>query len=326
VASSLIQNPRFLSRAGRRLRPVYGVARLAIESWIANRGLSMGAAIAFYTVFSLGPALFLMITIAGLVSDADTAREAILAEFSGLIGPGGAEVIGTMIKGASRSDQKGLAALLGIGLLLIAATTVFGEIQQSLNVIWRAAPNRSVVHSLVRSRLASLMLIVVMGFIMLVALVISATLAAASDWLARWMPGVKAGLWVADAVLSLVIVTLLFAANYRILPDTFVKWRDAWIGAIAASVMFAVGKFAIGQYIGSTGVVSVLGAAGTPIVVLLWVYYSAQIFLLGAELAKANADHRGDPTDAAPIPIPPSKLRRPVRNLHHEKISGTGNS
>jgi membrane protein len=308
VTSSLANTPRSWTRAGRRLRPVYDVARRAVVSWIDNRGLSMGAAIAFYTVFSLGPALFLMITVAGLVSDANTVREAILAEFSGLIGPEGAEVIGTMIKGASHSDQKGLAALLGVSLLLIAATTVFGEIQQSLNVIWRAESKRSVVVSLIRSRLASLMLIVVMGFIMLVALVVSATLAAASEWLARWMPGVRLLLWFADVILSLVVVTLLFGANYRILPDTFVRWRDAWIGAVAASLMFAVGKFAIGQYIGSTGVVSVLGVAGTPIVVLLWVYYSAQIFLLGAELAKANADHHGDPIDAAPIPIPPSKM------------------
>jgi membrane protein len=193
-------------------------------------------------------------------------------------------------------------------LLLIAATTVFGEIQQALNVIWRASPSWSVFHGLIRSRLASLMLIMVMGFILLVALVASAALAAASDWLAFWMPGVKVALWVADAVISFLVVTLLFAANYRILPDTYVKWRDAVVGAAAAALMFSLGKFVIGQYIGSTAVISVLGAASTPIVVLLWVYYSAQIFLLGAELAKANADHHGDPAKAAPIPVPPSKL------------------
>lgn len=308
---------QLLLRAGRRLKPVRTVLEAAIRRWIDDRGPSMGAAIAFYTVFSLGPTLFLMITIAGLVSDSTRLEQAILDEFAGLIGQEAAAVIGTMIRGASDAKQKGLAAAIGVTLLLAAATTVFAEIQGSLNVIWRAGTStRSVFHDLVRGRIASLALIVVMGFILLVALVVSAGLAAASEWLSFWMPGVMMTLWVANALISFAVVALLFAANYRILPDTYVSWRDAWAGAVVASLLFAFGKFLIALYIGSTGVVSVLGAAGTPIVVLMWVYYSAQIFLLGAEVAKVNADHRGRPemaflfphlTDSAEESTPPSQ-------------------
>ncbi|MBM3545999.1 MAG: YihY/virulence factor BrkB family protein [Alphaproteobacteria bacterium] len=279
-----------------RLSPARHVLVSAARRWVEDRGPSMGAAIAFYTVFSLGPSLFLMIAVAGLVSGTEQVEQAMIEEFSALIGADGAAVIAKMIHGAAQAERKGLAALIGTALLLVAATTVFAEIQQSLNIIWRVpTPTGSIFRELVRERLTSLALIVVMGFILLVALVVSAGLSAASEWLSFWMPGVMITLWVGNALVSFIVVTVLFAANYRILPDTYVSWRDAWIGALIASLLFALGKFLIAQYIGSTGVVSVLGAAGTPIVVLLWVYYSAQIFLLGAEVAKVNADYRGTP-------------------------------
>jgi membrane protein len=285
-----IRHP-FLKRGAERVLPIYALASRAVESWIDNRGPSMGAAIAFYTVFSLGPALFLMLAIAGMVSDSRNAEEAMLREFAGLIGPDGAAVIGKLIAGAAESRQGGLAALLGGGLLLLAATTVFVEIQQSLNVIWRApSETGSVVRNLIKSRFTSLALIVVMGFILLVSLIVSTGLAAARGWLELWMPGVLITLTIVNALISFGVVTLLFAANYRILPDVQVSWRDAWVGAAAASLLFALGKFIIGEYIGSSDIASGLGPAATPIIVLVWVYYSAQIFLLGAELAKANFD------------------------------------
>jgi len=256
-----------------RLSPARHVLVSAARRWVEDRGPSMGAAIAFYTVFSLGPSLFLMIAVAGLVSGTEQVEQAMIEEFSALIGADGAAVIAKMIHGAAQAERKGLAALIGTALLLVAATTVFAEIQQSLNIIWRVpTPTGSIFRELVRERLTSLALIVVMGFILLVALVVSAGLSAASEWLSFWMPGVMITLWVGNALVSFIVVTVLFAANYRILPDTYVSWRDAWIGALIASLLFALGKFLIAQYIGSTGVVSVLGAAGTPIVVLLWVY------------------------------------------------------
>ncbi len=287
----MVATSPFFGRLIQRTSPVRDVLTMAVKRWIDDQCMSMGAAIAFYTVFSLGPTLFLMITIAGLVSGTEQVEHAMIGEFSSLIGPEGAKVIATMIKGAGAAERKGLAAVIGTGLLLVAATTVFAEIQHSLDVIWRTPQSkRSVIHDLIRGRLTSLALIVVMGFILLVALIVSAALAAASEWLSFWMPGVMVTLTVANAIISFVVVTVLFAANYRILPGTYVAWRDAWIGAVIASLLFAFGKFLIAEYIGSTGVVSVLGAAGTPIVVLMWVYYSAQIFLLGAEVAKSNAD------------------------------------
>ncbi len=292
----MVATSPFLDRVFHRASPVRDVLTMAVKRWIDDQCMSMGAAIAFYTVFSLGPTLFLMITIAGLVSGAQQVEHAMIEEFSSLIGPEGAKVIATMIKGVADAERKGLAAVIGTGLLLVAATTVFAEIQHSLNVIWRTPESkRSVIHDLIRGRLTSLALIVVMGFILLVALIVSAALAAASEWLSFWMPGVMVTLTIANSVISFVVVTVLFAANYRILPGTYVSWRDAWIGAIIASLLFAFGKFLIAYYIGSTGVVSVLGAAGTPIVILMWVYYSAQIFLLGAEVAAANAEYRGEP-------------------------------
>jgi len=279
-----------------RLTPAREVLVTAAKRWLDDRGPSMGAAIAFYTVFSLGPALFLMITVAGLVSGTERVEQALIEEFATLIGPDGAAVVAKMIHGAARAEQKGLAALLGAALLVVAATTVFAEIQQSLNIIWRVpTPTGSIFKELIRERLTSLALIIVMGFILLVALIVSAGLSAAREWLSFWMPDLVVTLSLVNAIVSFTVVTVLFAANYHILPDTYVSWRDAWIGALVASLLFALGKFLIAQYIGSTGVVSVLGAAGTPIAVLLWVYYSAQIFLLGAEVAKVNADYRGTP-------------------------------
>lgn len=299
----MVATSPLLDRVIHRASPVRDVLTMAAKRWIDDQCMSMGAAIAFYTVFSLGPTLFLMITVAGLISGTEQVEHAMIEEFSSLIGPEGAKVIATMIKGVADAERKGLAAVIGTGLLLAAATTVFAEIQHSLNVIWRTPESkRSVIYDLVRGRLTSLALIVVMGFILLVALVVSAALAAASEWLSFWMPGVMVTLTVANAVISFGVVTVLFAANYRILPNTYVSWRDAWIGAIIASLLFAFGKFLIAYYIGSTGVVSVLGAAGTPIVVLMWVYYSAQIFLLGAEVAKSNADYRGEPNSAFLFP------------------------
>jgi membrane protein len=299
----MIAAPPLYGRVLERLSPVRSVLTMAVTRWIGDQCMSMGAAIAFYTVFSLGPTLFLMITVAGLISGTERVEHAILEQFSSLIGPDAAKVIATMIRGAANAERKGLAAFLGIALLLVAATTVFAEIQQSLNVIWRAGtPSGSVFRQLVKGRLTSLALILVMGFILLVALIVSAALAAASEWLSFWMPGVMVTLWIANAIISFAMVTLLFAANYRILPDTYVSWQDAWVGAVIASLLFSLGKFLIAKYIGSTGVVSVLGAAGTPIVVLMWVYYSAQIFLLGAEVAKANADYRGQPDMALLFP------------------------
>lgn len=299
----MVATSPFFGRLIQRTSPVRDVLTMAVKRWIDDQCMSMGAAIAFYTVFSLGPTLFLMITIAGLVSGTEQVEHAMIGEFSSLIGPEGAKVIATMIKGAGAAERKGLAAVIGTGLLLVAATTVFAEIQHSLDVIWRTPQSkRSVIHDLIRGRLTSLALIVVMGFILLVALIVSAALAAASEWLSFWMPGVMVTLTIANAIISFVVVTVLFAANYRILPGTYVAWRDAWIGAVIASLLFAFGKFLIAEYIGSTGVVSVLGAAGTPIVVLMWVYYSAQIFLLGAEVAKSNADYRGAPEMAFLFP------------------------
>jgi membrane protein len=297
-----------------RLSPVRDVLVMAVKRWIDDQCMSMGAAIAFYTVFSLGPTLFLMITIAGFVSGTDRVEHAMIEEFSSLIGPEGAKVIATMIRGVADAERKGLAAFIGIVLLLVAATTVFAEIQHSLNVIFRSETSSgSVIRELIKGRLTSLALIVVMGFILMVALIVSAALAAGSEWLSFWMPGVMVTLTIANAVISFAVIALLFAANYRILPSAYVTWRDAWVGAVIASLLFSLGKFLIAQYIGSTGVVSVLGAAGTPIVVLMWVYYSAQIFLLGAEVAKANADHRGQPDMAFLFPqlkLPPEPANR----------------
>jgi membrane protein len=235
------------------------------------------------------PVLLVVIAIAGLAFGPDAAQGAIVRELSGLMGRDTAEALQGMVRSASDRMTGKIATLIGIATIVLATSGVFGEVQSSLNVVWNIATRRSALSRLVRARLASLGLVAAFGFVLIVSLVVSAALTGLSTYLHGFFPALEAGLSVVDFALSTVLVWALFAAMYKVLPDTPVAWHDVRIGALVATVLFAGGKYVIALYIGRSNVASSFGAAGALIVLLLWIFYSAQIFLLGAEFSRAWA-------------------------------------
>ena len=273
-------------------RNLFALFKAALKGWKEDNCLSMGAALAFYSLLSLAPLLVLIITVAGLVIGRDQAHELLLTEASGLLGETGAEGIKVVLENAS-SDQEGILQTVISGfMLLIGATTVFGELQDDLNRIWKCeAPKAKGVWGQIRKRLLSFGLIVSIGFLLLLSLAVSAGVAYVGS---TWLGG--AGEAVAHAlefVGSLLITTLLFAAVFKILPSRRIPWGDVMLGSFITALLFGVGKFLIGMYIGKNETVTTFGAAGTLIVTILWVYYSSQIFFLGAEFTRAYSTSHG---------------------------------
>jgi len=290
------------------LKEARDVLLAAVNAWIEDRAPSMGAAIAYYTVFSLAPILILVIAIAGLVFGEQAAEGAVVAQLRELLGSQGAAAVQTMLASAEQGGAGWTATIISLALLAFAATTVFGELQASLNVIWKAAPRPgSPVVAVIRVRLISLSLVIGIGFLLLVSLVVSAALTAFAGYLSSIFPYLNVLMRILNFALSFGVTTALFAMIYRLLPDTRIAWADVWTAALMASFLFTVGKFAISLYIGSSNVASTYGAAAALVVVLIWVYYSAQIFLFGAEFAKVYAERFG------------TRRRRRRRGRHAER-------
>ena len=265
----------------------------SVNAFIDDEALTRGAAIAFYTVTSIGPVLFIVVAIAGLVFGEDAARGAITDQLGGLMGQQGSDLLQTAIQSASQRSAGLIAAAVGIGTLIITASGVFTEMQQTLNVIWRAEPRGTTMSRLIRARAVSLGLVGALGFLLLVSLVISTLLSALSDYINAYLPSGHLILQTLTFLISFGLITLLFGAIYKVLPDRNIEWHDVLIGALVTAFLFTVGKLLISFYIGSTAIASSYGAAGSLIVVLLWIYYSTQIFLLGAEFTKVYASHHG---------------------------------
>jgi len=265
----------------------------AILSFIDDEALSRGAAISFYTVTSIAPLLLMVIAIAGLVFGREAAQGAITAQLSGLMGRQTAEVLETAVAQASETSSSIFATIAGIVMLIATASGAFGEIQSALNAIWKTKPEGTTVSRLLRARAVSLGLVATLGFLLVISLAASAAITAFGQRLDAVLPFGQAVTSVLNFVISFVLISVLFGAVYKILPDRRLAWRDVIVGAVATTFLFIVGKSLIGWYIGSSDIASTYGAAGSMIVLLLWVYYSVQIFLLGAELTKAFANRFG---------------------------------
>jgi membrane protein len=278
--------------AGRAAGQGWLVVKETGYGFIADEALSRGAAIAFYTATSLAPVLLIVIAIAGLVFGHDAAQNAITGQLSGLMGDQTAQLLQTAVASASKKSSGTLATLVGLLTLILTASGVFGEMQSALNAIWKAEPSGTAITRLIRARAVSLGLVAALGFLLLVSLVVSATLAAFGNQLNAVLPFGKIILSLINVIISFVLITVLFAAIYKILPDRPLAWRDVILGAVVTAALFAAGKSLIALYIGRSETVTSYGAAGALIAVLLWVYYSAQIFLLGAEFTKAYAIYR----------------------------------
>lgn len=268
------------------------ILRNAIGSFVADGALGRGAAIAFYTVTSIAPLLLIVIAVAGLVFGREAAQNGIVDQLDGMMGRQSAELLQTTIASAQNKSSGIFATAFGILMVVVTASGVFGEMQSALNMIWKADPSGTPVSRLIRARAASLGLVAALGFLLMASLVVSTALTAFGNYVNSVLPFGTTILAVVNGAVSLSLLTLLFAAIYRVLPDCHVAWRDVTVGAIATAILFMIGKSIIGWYIGSSGVASGYGAASALIIILLWVYYSAQIFLFGAEFTKAYADHR----------------------------------
>jgi membrane protein len=269
------------------------LVKQAVGAWFDDRAPTMGAAIAFYTVFSLAPILVMVIAVAGFAFGQQAAEGALFGEIADLVGSESAGAVQAMLRSASSTQSGIIATVVGIATLIVAATGVFSELQSALNVIWKAPAtgNLSAWH-LLKSRILSLSVILVIGFLLLVSLVISAALAVFSDYLDRTLPNFAIILYFVHLAISFSFTTVLFAVMFKILPDKSVEWQDVWLSAAVTALLFSVGKHLISLYIGSSKMASTYGAAGALIIVFVWVYYSAQILLLGAEFAKAYGDQR----------------------------------
>ena len=268
------------------------IAKQAAGSWSNHKDSRQGAALAYYSVFSLGPIIVIAIAVAGLFFGREAVSGQVASSITGMLGDTGAKAVQAMLADAGRPRQGLLATFLGIGALLFAAIGVVVQLKDALNTVWEVGdlPGRGLWH-FIRSYVVSLAAVLALGFLLLVSLVVTAGLAAfgkfASAHMQEWV------LHLVSVLVSLSVISVLFAMMFKWLPDAEVDWYDVWLGAIITAVLFEIGKSAIGFYIGKQGLDSTYGAAASIVVVLIWVYYTSQIILLGAEVTHAFAKRRG---------------------------------
>ncbi len=275
-------------------RDVLGLVKEAFDDWNEDNAPRLGAALSYYTVFSITPLLLISIAVAALVLGPDAAAGRIVRQIDGLIGHQAAVAVQGLIENARKPGQGLLATLVGAATLVFGAAGAFNELRGALDVIWEVPPRKTGgLRAIVRERLASFGMVLVMGFLLLVSLVISAGLSASE--LHRAFPGRAGVLQAVNALVSTGVITAMFALIFKYLPDAHppVAWKDIWFGAFLTAVLFTLGKFAIGLYLGRSSLASAYGAAGSLVVLLVWVYYSAQILFFGAEVTQVYARRHG---------------------------------
>jgi membrane protein len=276
------------------LREFKRLLKVAAVGWWNDRAMSLGAAIAFFTVFSLAPILLTAIAVAGLAFGREAAQGALVGELNGLIGEGGAKALEAMIASASDVGSGVIGTTVGIATFLFLATGAIVELQDDLNIIWKVEPPPSYgVLDFVRTRLLSLALVSGIGFLLLVSLVVDAALTSVGAYLEAAFSGAAVILWILNSLVSFAAATFLFGMIFKVLPAVDLTWKDVGIGAVLTAALFTLGKFAIGFYLGQSNVASSFGAAASIITILLWIYYSSLILLFGAEFTKAFAESRG---------------------------------
>jgi membrane protein len=262
----------------------FNLARASVSRWIDDGASSMGAALAFYSLLSMAPVLLMVITVAGLFFGEDAARGALIDELRGLFGPTGAQAVEAVLIASRQQEGGPISLLIGAVMILVGATTVFAELQGDLDRIWRVQPDqKQAMRHLVHARMMSFGLILGVGFMLTVSLVLTTAITAFGTFWSRWFVGAETLLQVLNTLLSFGLITALFAMIYKLLPSVLIPWRDVWVGAGLTSLLFSIGKYLIGLYLGTAAVSSSFGAAGALVAIVVWVYYSAQIFLLGAE-------------------------------------------
>jgi membrane protein len=264
-----------------------------VEKWWADNAMRLSASLSYYTVFSLAPLLIVATAVAGLLFSEEAVQQELLGQVQALIGPEGAVAVHGLLERAREPRSGVIMTAISVGAIIVLSTGVFAELQDALNTIWRIHMPQRGWFSVVKDRLFSFMLVIGIGFLLVVSLLLSAGLSAAGKFFGSLLPVPEVVMQMANDVFSFMIFTLLFAMMYKILPDAHIRWRDVWMGAFVTAGLFTAGKSLIGLYLGKTGVASAYGAASSLAIILLWVYYSALIFFLGAEFTYVYAAEYG---------------------------------
>jgi len=276
------------------MKKYLGLFKQTISEFIADKVPRLGAALAYYTIFSLAPLLLIVIAIAGLVFGHDAAQGKIFEQLRGALGPNTAVAIQDMVKNAAKPKSGAVATIIGVITLIFGASGVFGQLKDALNTIWDVKPKEGRgILGMIKDRFLSFAMVFGVGFLLLVSLVLDTAIAAMGKFAGSHLPGGEALWHVAELALSFVVITVLMAGIFRLLPDLKIEWRDVWLGAALTSLLFVLGKFALGIYFARSAVGSSFGAAGSLILVLLWVYYSAQMLLFGGEFTQVYARAHG---------------------------------
>jgi membrane protein len=297
--------------------PIFRILRTTVSEFLEDGCARMAAALSYYVVFALPPLLVLLLVLLGALIDTDVASRLIQDQFAALAGRGVADQIAGVVEGARDPGiGRGPAALLGIGALLFGATGAFVELQQALNRVWdvKPDPEQGGVKRFIVKRMLSLGMVLAIGFLLLVSLVLSAVITAFDDLFASYLPASWSGaaLRVVNLIVSIGVFTLLFAAMFRLLPDARIRWRQVWVGALVTTLLFVVGKALIGVYLGNSEPGQAYGAASSLAVLLVWIYYSSMIVLLGAEFTQVWAERGGRVVEPEPgaVRIEPARRER----------------
>jgi len=272
---------------------VFSLIKQAGQEWVADKAPRLSAATAYYTILSLAPLLVISVSIAGMIYSKSAAQKGIVDQFEHLVGHSGATAIQQMLEHASAPSSGATAIIVGVVTLLVGASGVFGELQDAFNTVWNAPPKQnSGFWAMVKSRFLSFAMVLCVGFLLLTSLALSTALTGMSGYFSKSVPGLTLAIRAGELLISFGIITLLFALMFKYLPDCEVPWRDAWIGAAVTAVLFTIGKYLIGLYLGKAAVATPFGAAGSLVALVVWVYYSAMILFFGGELTQSLTRQR----------------------------------
>ncbi len=278
-------------------KSIWNFIKDVFDKFIDDKAPKLGAALSFYTIFSLAPLLIIAISVAGSIFGRRAARGEIVGQIRSLIGDEGARVVQTTLKNAHLGHESGIALIISIITLIIASTIVFVDLQESLDMVWKVKPKpgRSMIKGLLKDRIRSFTVVMGTGFILLVSLISSAVISALNNYISEQFFALPVYyLQISNLLASLFIVFLLFMMIFKFLPDVDIEWRHVWVGALVTAVLFVLGKYLIGLYLGTSSLSSTYGAAGSLVILLLWVYYSTQIFFLGAEFTQVYVEKYGE--------------------------------
>lgn len=288
--------PGSRSKPGSRLtlRDLWPILKETATDWSDDNASRLAAALACYTLLSIAPLLVLSVAVAGLAFGEEAARGQIVGQIGGIVGTEAGVAVQTIAANAKEPSAGILSSIVGLAVLLFGASGVFNELQNTLNAIWEVEPKPNQgVKGFIRHRFFSFAMVLAVAFLLLVSLVVSAALAATGKFFERYLPGGELVWQAVNFVVALSVTTALFAAIFKVIPDVVMRWRDAWIGGLFTAVLFTIGKFALGLYIGKSGTTSSFGVAGSLVALVLWVYYSSQILFLGAEFTQVYSRHFG---------------------------------